>query len=101
MSNLSHVYLNTKNACRDISKIKELKRTLSREFDMKDFGAAKKIIGMKIKRPGKWEVVFSQGKYISKVLVKFNMVNVKPMSTPLCVSLRFECKAKSVYQSRT
>ena len=36
--------------CWDMSKIKELKRMLSREFDMKDLGVAKKILGMEIKR---------------------------------------------------
>ena len=37
-------------ACRDVSKIKKRKRILSREFDMKDLDAAKKILGMEIKR---------------------------------------------------
>ena len=31
-------------ACRDMSKINELKRLLGREFDMKDIGVAKKIL---------------------------------------------------------
>ena len=37
-------------ACGDISKINELKGMLSSEFYMKDLGAAKKILGMEIKR---------------------------------------------------
>jgi len=39
-------------ACRNMLKINELKRMLSREFDMKDLDAAK-ILGMEIKRD--WE----------------------------------------------
>ena len=71
-------------ACRDMSKIKELKRMLSREFDMKDFGAAKKILGLEIKRDRENERLYlSQIKYISKVLEKFNMVDAKPVFTLL------------------
>jgi len=33
----------------DMSKINELKGILNSEFDMKDLGAAKKILGMEIK----------------------------------------------------
>ena len=40
-------------ACQDASKIDELKRMLSSEFDMKNLGAAKKILGMEIKRERK------------------------------------------------
>ena len=31
-------------ACRDMSKIKDLKRMLSKEFDIKDLDVAKKIL---------------------------------------------------------
>ena len=51
---------------------------------MKDLGAATKMLGMEIRREGKaGKLWLSQRKYISKVLEKFNMQNVKPMSTPL------------------
>ena len=36
-------------ACRDMSKIKVLKRMLNRVFDMKNLGAAKKILEMETK----------------------------------------------------
>ena len=36
-------------ACWDMSKINELKGMLNFEFDMKDLGAVKKILGMEIK----------------------------------------------------
>ncbi|TQD95075.1 hypothetical protein C1H46_019343 [Malus baccata] len=37
-------------ACQDKSRIQDLKKMLSKEFDMKDLGAAQKILGMEIKR---------------------------------------------------
>jgi len=52
-------------ACWNISKTNELKGMLNSEFDMKDLGAAKKILGMEIKRDGENESLYlSQGKYI-------------------------------------
>ena len=51
---------------------------------MKDLGTSKKILELEIKRD--WEnrrLYLSQGKYIEKVLEKFNMINAKPVSTPL------------------
>jgi len=66
-------------ACRDMLKIKELKRILSREFDMKDLDAAK----WRLKETGKMGGCLSPDKYINKVLEKFNMVDAKPVFTPL------------------
>jgi len=40
-------------ACKDKSLISKLKSQLSREFEMKDLGAAKKILGMEIQRDRK------------------------------------------------
>jgi len=58
-------------ACRDMSKINELKGMLNSEFDMKDLSSAKKILEMEIKRDRKnGRLYFSQGKYIEKVLEK-------------------------------
>jgi hypothetical protein len=71
-------------ACRDMSKINELKRLLGREFDMKDLGVAKKILGMEIKRDRKaGKLWLSQKRYIHKVLEKFSMLDAKAVSTPL------------------
>ena len=62
----------------------KLKSLLSSEFDMKDLGAAKKILGIEIhrdRRAGKlW---LSQKGYIKKVLERFSMLDAKPVSTPL------------------
>eukprot|EP00253_Pinus_taeda_P013377 PITA_13377 len=57
---------------------------MARTFDMKDLGAARQILGMEIfrdRRNGKlW---LSQQKYIKKILLRFGMNNVKPVSVPL------------------
>ena len=51
---------------------------------MKDLGAAKQILGMRITRDGKnHKLTLSQGEYIEKVLERFIMENAKPISTPL------------------
>jgi len=81
-------------ACRDMSKINELKRILNSEFDMKDLGAAKKIFGMELKRYQENERLYlSQGKYIEgKCQARVHSIGL---------TLQFKCKAKSIYRSRT
>ncbi|WVZ52997.1 hypothetical protein U9M48_003991 [Paspalum notatum var. saurae] len=64
--------------------IANLKAQLSSEFEMKDLGAAKKIIGMEISRDRNSSLLFlSQHSYIQKVLRRFNMHDSKPVSTPI------------------
>jgi hypothetical protein len=64
--------------------INVLKKKLSNSFVMKDLGAAKKILGMRITRDKKnHKLTLSQGEYIEKVLERFRMQNEKPVSTPL------------------
>jgi hypothetical protein len=67
--------------------IANLKAQLSSKFEMKDLGAAKKILGMKITRDRKSSLLFlSQHGYIQKVLHHFNMHDSKPVSTPIASS---------------
>jgi hypothetical protein len=50
---------------------------------MKDLGVANKILGMRITRDRKnCKLTLSQGEYIEKVLERFRMQNLKPVSTP-------------------
>ena len=52
-------------ASMDMSLIKKLKFQLNQEFEMKDLGAAKKILGMEIQRDRKAGKLFlSQKKYL-------------------------------------
>ena len=51
---------------------------------MKDLGAAKKILGMKIhKNIQEGKLFLFQKKYIEKVLERFGMLDAKPEKTPL------------------
>ena len=61
-----------------------LKRKLAKSFAMKDLGAAKQILGMRITRDKKnHKLTLSQGEYIEKMLGRFRMKHEKPASTPL------------------
>ncbi|KAG8501609.1 hypothetical protein CXB51_003912 [Gossypium anomalum] len=61
----------------------------SEEFEMKDLGRAKKILGMEILRDRKESKFYlSQKGYIEKVLCRFNMQSAKPVSTPLAAHFR-------------
>ncbi|KAH0973973.1 hypothetical protein GBA52_015872, partial [Prunus armeniaca] len=62
---------------------------LSEEFNMKDLGAAQKILGMEIQRDRTvGRIWISQAKYIKKVLEKFNMQEAKVVSTPLAAHFK-------------
>nr|CAN76388.1 hypothetical protein VITISV_037906 [Vitis vinifera] len=68
----------------DIEKINNLKKQLSKQFAMKDLGAAKQILGMRIIRDkANGTLKLSQSEYVKKVLSRFNMNEAKLMSTPL------------------
>ena len=57
---------------------------MSKEFDMKDLGMAKKLLGIEIRRDrGLGRLWLSQSGYVGKVLERFSMENAKLVSTPL------------------
>jgi hypothetical protein len=71
-------------AAKSKKEITTLKAQLSSEFEMKDLGAAKKILGMNITRDRKSDLLFlSQHDYINKVLHRFNMPDAKKVTTPI------------------
>ena len=71
-------------AAKSMRKVDKLKTLLHKEFDMKDLGTAKKILGMEIRRDrDSRKLLISQKNYIRKVLVKFNMQDAKLVSNPL------------------
>ena len=68
----------------DATMINNLKKDLSKFFDMKDLGQAQQILGMKIIRDRKSRKLFlSQEEYVERVIKRFNMENAKPVGTPL------------------
>ncbi|KAH9762600.1 Integrase catalytic domain-containing protein [Citrus sinensis] len=72
-----------------MSLIKDLKQKLKGEFDMKDLGPAKKILGMQLHRDRKTGTLFlSQEDYIRRVIDKFGMANSKLVQTPLAPHFR-------------
>ena len=74
-------------------EITTLKKLLSSEFDMKDLGAAKKILCMEISRDRKSGLFFlSQHGYIKKVLERFNMHDAKHVSTPMAPHFRLSAE---------
>ncbi|CAL8167283.1 unnamed protein product [Prunus armeniaca] len=80
-------------ACQDKSRIQDLKKMLSEEFDMKDLGAAQKILGMGIQRDmTAGRIWISQAKYIKKVLEKFNMQEAKVVSSALAVHFKLSAQ---------
>ncbi|KAH9697780.1 Integrase catalytic domain-containing protein [Citrus sinensis] len=71
-------------ASKDMSEIKKLKDLLNAEFEMKDLGCAKTILGMDIIRDRAVGTLFvSQERYILKVLDRFDILDAKSVQTPL------------------
>lgn len=65
-------------------EINEVKKLLSRKFDMKDLRVACKIIGMEITRNKTLrELYVCQSDYGKKIIKRFNMFDVKAVGTPL------------------
>ena len=70
-------------ASKDKAEINKLKEKLKAEFEMKDLGEAKKILGMEIVRDRKrFELRLTQKEYIKKVLCRFSMEDAKTSNTP-------------------
>lgn len=80
-------------AAKNMSDIDVLKRQLSAEFEMKNLGAAKKILGMEILRDRTAGILrLSQKKYIKKIVARFNMQSAKSVSTPLAKHFKLSDK---------
>ena len=70
----------------DIDRLKEL---LSLQFDMKDLGAARKILGTEIYRDRAINMLFlTQKSYIENILSRFGMEKSKPINTPISMSYK-------------
>ena len=64
--------------------VQEVKDDLSRAFDMKDLGGARRILGMSIIRDrARGRIWLTQSDYISRLITRFKVENIKPVSTPL------------------
>ena len=78
------------------TEIDRLKKQLSENFEMKDLGPAKQILGMRISKD-RYEGILnlSQEKYIEKLLSRFNVGNAKTRNTPLGTHLKFSKRESS------
>ena len=76
-------------AVKSVCGVNKLKSLLHKEFEMKNLGVAKKILGMEIRRDRKARKLWlSQKNYIKKVVEKFSMLDAKHVSTPLANHFR-------------
>ena len=63
-----------------LSVVHSTKRFLASQFDMKDMGEVKVILGVKITRIGD-SIMLSQEHYVEKILKRFGHFDAKPVST--------------------
>ena len=83
------------------SHIQELKMLLGKEFEMKDLGEAKKILGMEITRDRVAGVLtLSQEGYVKKVLRSFQMDQSKPVATPMGAHFNLKAATEAEYREQ-
>lgn len=76
-------------ACKDREEIEILKMKLSFAFEMKDLGAATRILRMQIVRDINLKTLFlSQSMYVKTVFNRFEMSSAKPVLVPLSAHFR-------------
>ena len=76
-----------------MAEINRLKQQLAENFEMKDLGPAKQILGMRILRNRSEGILkLSQEKYIHKLLDRFYLEDSKIRNTPLGSHLKFSKK---------
>ena len=79
-------------ACSERDEIEALKQLLNSEFDMKDLGPVKKILGMEIIRNRRnGTMILSQSKYLEKLLESFGMSSNKSIVTLLASHFKLSC----------
>ena len=66
----------------DVEEIAHLRNNLFREFEMKDLGGLKYLLGIEVLRSNKG-IFISQRKYIMDLLAEIGMVDCKPADTPM------------------
>ena len=73
----------------DHQEIRNIKESLSKEFEMKDLGKASRILGMDIIRyRAKGTLILSQEGYLRKVVETFGMTDAKAVVTPTSSQLK-------------
>ena len=81
-------------AGKNVEDIKELKRELNKEFEMKDMGELKYFLGIQVLRNRKHrQIHISQSGYINSILERFSLLECNPVSTPIAAGTKLQ-KAK-------
>jgi hypothetical protein len=70
-----------------LNVIKEVKKNLSQNFEMKDLGDADVILNIKLVKEGDGGVTLLQSHYVEKVLSHFGYSDCKPAPTPYDASM--------------
>ncbi|CAB80825.1 putative polyprotein [Arabidopsis thaliana] len=71
-------------AGKSMAEVNKVKEGLSLNFEMKDMGAASRILGIDIERNREeGTLCLSQSKYLEKVIQRFRMADAKGVSTPI------------------
>src|SRR6266702_7649104 len=69
---------------KDKAKIKALKKSLTRRFEIEDLGFTEYFVGVRITRNRKEGIItLCQDAYISKILKRYGMENCHPVNTPM------------------
>jgi len=65
-------------------EVEKVKVEMNNKFDIEDLGDARKILGIEIIRRCDLKCVYvSQETYLKKIINRFGITNLKPVSTPL------------------
>eukprot|EP00253_Pinus_taeda_P026937 PITA_26937 len=67
--------------------IKDCKKNLETEFDMKDLGQMHYFLGLEVWQQ-KGEILLGQGRYATKILKRFKMQDCRPMATPMITNCK-------------
>ena len=80
-----------------LDRITSIKKVLAKEFQMRDLGAATTFLGMRIERDRKNRLLrIDQKAYTEGIVSRFDMMNAKPLRTPLPEGIHLE-KAPDSY----
>ena len=68
---------------KNLDEIRGVKTGLAAEFEMKDLGEAKYLLGIEIRRQKNGDIFITQERYARDVVERFGMTGCKSVSTPL------------------
>ncbi|UYV68112.1 hypothetical protein LAZ67_5003088 [Cordylochernes scorpioides] len=66
--------------------LRNIEQKINERFRVKNLGAIRNLLGVQIDYPDEETVVLSQSTYVKSILQKFNMIECRPVSTPLDIS---------------